>query len=461
MITPNLSLGTFSLYGLLASFLTLALIYLAPHLPYFLVIFFLLLVTALSLGAWGKENYLRVRYYQRYFFSLFFVLLFSFIFTSFFFSDDAIRHIYDGFYLVSGIDIYSQSPDKLQRLFLEKPNHSSLPSIYFPVTQIQAYLGALLFDSYYGFRFVYLFVCASFILGLWFLAKKEERTVLLEIFYSPFFLLFISSHHADLQAFLIILFISFCLARKFKTRFIFVILGFLVASLLGTKPEGTFFAFALSIYFLGSNPLTVLFFYILGFCVSVLWQALFVYYILFPSYNSFLSFLDTSRYFMDWFLGYNPILEIRVALYEGTNFSRPNIFYDYRKNLVSIFILLFSYLPSLVLFPFFKLMTFRIVSKKEYLEKIFLGILFFFFFFKGVWHPWYLLWLISFFCVFSKTPPNIFIGFFICAIPLFYIPVVFLRVGKDWQMGMYLFYAVLCTFMFFWLVKKTWQWKKE
>ena len=53
---------------------------------------------------------------------------------------------------------------------------------------------------------------------------------------------------------------------------------------------------------------------------------------------------------------------------------------------------------------------------------------------KGVWHPWYFLWLIPALALSGRRRGAIFV---VGALPLFYLPVVFLRATGDWWMPVF------------------------
>ncbi|MCB1310000.1 MAG: hypothetical protein KDK30_17555, partial [Leptospiraceae bacterium] len=63
---------------------------------------------------------------------------------SFYFSDDAIRHIHDGHALLNGVDVYGVPPAERAAVLNRLPNHPELGTIYFPFTQLQALAGAFL-----------------------------------------------------------------------------------------------------------------------------------------------------------------------------------------------------------------------------------------------------------------------------------------------------------------------------
>ena len=132
----------------------------------------------------------------------------------FYLVDDMIRHVHDGYYLLLGVDVYGIAPAKLGLVLKQAPNHPHLPTIYFPFTQAQAMLGSL-FSVSHGFRILYVSVCTILVWGIYGLASDKERIFYLSIFFSPAFLIFLYSHHADVEGFLLVSFIGLWLKQNY------------------------------------------------------------------------------------------------------------------------------------------------------------------------------------------------------------------------------------------------------
>ena len=419
-------------------------------------------------------------------------LFFSFAWAPFYFSDDALRHIHDGHYLLSGVDIYQITPTDLEAVLEQTPNHPELGSIYLPLTQAQAMLGAL-FSVPHGFRFVYIFFCVLLLAFIWLFAESKQAYLYLSFCFSPCFLIFLASHHADLQGFLLIGLIGVGLRACFtKSRpetlkacssFLYLGLGFLAALLPGLKPEGLVWFLYLSLYFLSKNyfyfgqrdkstkakPLKkAIFFWFSGAALALGLQIFFAAAVLFQSRDSWLAFLETIRFFTDWFLAYNPILDLRTSMYEQNTILRPDIFAHYRKQVCAAALLSFFLFPGLLLLSRKRKQAFRVKEKKsqicsenliECVTESFLKLaLCTLLILKGAWNPWYLLWLLPALWNYpnysdhgeeTNEPVSRCTHFLTAAIPLFYIPVVQLRAKGIWQMqDFYMAFVLMGLFWF-------------
>ena len=378
-----------------------------------------------------------------------------FIFTPFHFSNDAIRHIYDGNYLLQpDIDIYQTSPEKLPAILPQKPNHPWLATIYLPVTQLQSMLGAIIHPQY-GFRIVYVLLCLLLMGFILRLCKAKQHKLWLSIFFTPAFCLLWSSHHADVQGFLLISLVCLMLKNKNNTSAITTQefaksfgLAYLTACLAGLKPEGTYWIVFLSIYFFYINKQKKYHyvFWLLGLCLCLSCQFLFAYMFLWKGGASWDSFLKTGDLFLNWFLAYNPFLELRVFLYERLSPAqptRPQIFQIYRQQIVSVCVLFCFLLPALRIsyHRFCSTSQAQIKNTQTNNDTIYLFLwhscliwgLFSIYLAKGSWHPWYLLWILP--ALSNRINPILTAGnlshnlslFLITVIPLFYLPVMELR----------------------------------
>ena len=411
------------------------------------------------------------------------LLFFSFTYTPLYFSDDAWRHIHDGFYLLAGVDVYSVPPLQLSPVVDGKlPNHPHLPTIYFPFTQAQAILAAALpIEPAYAFRFVYIAICVGLICGIWQLSSSNKRrSFYLHIFLTPWFCFFLACHHADLQGFLIVLFLGLAykamllsLRQGNKKRAYILVFSnaFLTSLLSGLKPEGMWLTFSLHIFVMYqllriaknktgnyqlANKMIVLWLSSGLFCLAI--QFAFLYFYLLSSAQSWASFAQTTRIFADWFLAYNPILEIYTYLYEKDLF-RPQIFSLYRKQVLSLGIL--AFFMNLGWHLLLQKNSKRPVSKFSSLlgiqgrAAIYIGLTVIILA-KGAWHPWYFLWVIGAFYAFGKPRAKSasalsgqIVHFLCSSLLLFYLPVVQLRSMGIWHMSS--FYFVFAIFFLLWL----------
>lgn len=411
----------------------------------------------------------------------FLCFFFSFAWAPLYFSDDALRHIHEGYYLLAGVDVYKTAPQELKAILAQSPNHPELGSLYLPLTQLQAMLGAL-FSVPQGFRFVYIFFCVLFMALTWLFGKGEGRSFYLNFYFSPPFLIFLASHHADLQGFLLLGLIGVGLQASFtkeatnsflgRYSFLYFGLGFLSALLPGLKAEGLVWLLYLSFYFLsksyfhfsyGAMFKKVSLLWLSGLILGLGLEGLFAWLFLFRSADSFFAFLETASFFTDWFLAYNPILDLRTFMYEEGLTLRPEIFAHYRRQIYLIALLSFFLLPGFLI----------LYGKKEcglkgkkaplqiYIENLlesFLKVsLFAFLAFKGVWHPWYFLWLLPALWAYpdykgheKKNSIAFSCARFLTALlPLFYIPIVQLRAKGIWQMqGFYIAFVLIGIFHF-------------
>lgn len=398
--------------------------------------------------------------------------IFSFAFTPLFFSDDALRHLYDGHYLWSGIDIYSIPPKDSYQVLDKLPNHPELPSIYFPVTQIQAMAGSLL-SKEHGFRIVYLGACLILIYSILLCSRRREQTFLIPVFCSPWFLLTLSSHHADLQGLLLLILIGLKLKRfhlllSKKRKGEMFLIAFLIGLLPGIKPEGIWFLLWINFYilFIWIKEKNLSFIaWPIGLSLSLGLQILFAIQILFPSKESFFSFLETARFFTDWFLAYNPILDLRVNFYAPDAY-RPHLFASWREEVFSVAGLCFLILGGFYggrffTHPFFKAIP---TSKKQRIFVIALisGLLAMMFG-RGSWNPWYFSWLFPVLLgagILGKTTKNhsyLASHLLMAILIIFYVPVAATKSGLPWESwGMksfYCFFTIACLFCVYLIVR--------
>lgn len=398
-----------------------------------------------------------------------FVVLCAFVFAPLYFSDDSWRHIHDGVYLLRGVDVYSVAPDQLPPIFERRPNHPHLPTIYLPITQIQAVVGAWLHPRY-GFLAVYYAICFALLLAIHSELRAAECTVFAALCVSPAFLIALASRHADVQGVLFAVAALTLLRRRKSGRFFpgrysharfFVrpwrsfVAGVCLAAAAGLKPEGLVWAAAVAFalgtgVFAGRTRGAARLFVLLRLIVFVFGglacgavQIIFAREVLFPSDASWTGFLNTVRLFSDWFVAYNPVIEIREWLYP--NVPRPTLILAYRTEVLMLALLWF-FLPLGVGAMRRPVRARFLPAGLRGLEhgvasRLLLVGLAALIFSKGVWHPWYFLWLVlALWITGRRTVAAGLLG----ALPLFYLPVVYLRATGDWWMP--IFYASIVIY---------------
>ncbi len=393
----------------------------------------------------------------------FYILLACLATAPLYFSDDALRHIHDGYYLLQGIDVYSLSPDELPALETGRPNHPELPSIYFPFTQAQAILGAWLSPKY-GFRILYMTLCGLWLWNIFRMLSFKKGLAYLSLFLSPAFCMFLASCHADMQGFLVICLLLLWLRRRSPSIPSCFAFAFHCALLAGLKPEGIWWSMCLGIYV----PLTfwlskekqrqrtylLIFSWLSGYALCLLLLLALAFFVLFPDMSSFRSFLDTGELFVNWFLAYNPFLSLRIELYEGL-LSRPELFYIYRKQILCLAVLSFFLLPGLFMIRS-KVLEQSLRStgrwKPQVLFQTILWIgLLAILGAKGPWHPWYFLWIFPLLLKEEKEAsvfvPSRSAHFLASFLSLFYIPIVELRLKQYWETETFLYCLVISLFV--------------
>ncbi|MCB1327261.1 MAG: hypothetical protein H7A21_05390 [Spirochaetales bacterium] len=380
----------------------------------------------------------------------------------YYFSDDALRHAFDGSQLLRGNDVYRFAPLELGASpGLPLPNHAQLATIYLPFTQIQAVLGAL-FSERYGYSIVYATLCVLLIVGTTRRlspggAIGSFRGVLL----APAFWLMASGRHADLQGALIVTWLLAGWLRKSQpAKSVCALEGLLCAALVGIKPEGAIWCAGL----LGlhmrkwkANPggSTTAVCHLLGLAYGLAIQSVFALFVMFPRMESVSSFLDTARLFADWFVAYNPI----IGLLEGADIdSRPEMMHGYRLGILAVVVIAFLCVPVALRFG----RVARGIQRSDWWLMLLIGALAFSVFARGSWNPWYFAW----FFPLGLLAPSRVARVASHALPLFYLPVADLRAGGDWDMR--LFYVSIASYFFAWILLTAWRrrgsvraWKRE
>ena len=222
-------------------------------------------------------------------------------------------------------------------------------------------------------------------------------------------------------------------------------------------------------------------------------QFSFAYHFLWLGPDSFVNFKQTVGFFVDWFLAYNPILLIRTTLYES-NMWRPEIFALYRQQIFILGTLCFFLLPGLYLrkiktkngsnqkssikntniLSAFQpdgnpdslkcinntniLSTFQL--SQILVQSLLLSGLLVMLFSKGVWYPWYFLWLLpalgggGILAMRNRFSYHI-VCFLMATFPLFYLPFVLLRAHGLWQFQS--FYVAYGISILVWVCLTRWK----
>ena len=382
-----------------------------------------------------------------------------FSFTGFYFSDDSLRHIYDGYGLLHNWPIYEVPPVVLGNP-LELPlNHPDRATIYLPLTQLQALIGAWLHPRF-GFPFLFHLSIALLALCITALLSKKEKLRFLLLILSPGMLVINASRHADFQGAgllcLVLLFIGKQGAGsgKWERRWprkegrgswintgLAFLAGLFAGCLPGLKGEGFLWVIFLSLaVVLRRRNLVSHLIFFAGLAVSAALLGLFSVLILFPTEQAFLSFLNTVNFFLLWFTAYNPFLD--PGLVRTANF--PELVGEFRKSVLLLFLITLSG----ILAVFLRRVCLRRHSaaiNKQDLNNLFLRIsclaLLLALFSKGAWNPWYFLWLLP--CLYLL---DFWRGilFFVTILPAFYVPVAFYRASGVWAMDGFYFALITC-----------------
>jgi len=378
-----------------------------------------------------------------------------------------------------------------------RPNHSEFGTIYLPVTQSQA-LGAawlartLPFASYALharlFDGIYLLIVLGGVLGARAMLGPGGRRVWSALWFSPALAFALAGRHADVQGLALLvpaalLTLRGCAPddpapnalrsdRSPPRRFAAVFAaggGFVAALLPGLKPEGGLWLGALGGLALlaaigfpvrlrrivpglarassdrtpstGALRFSGLAAWGAGALAGLGWQFWFARAWLWPDGESWDAFLETAQIFADWFLAYNPVLDAQLALY-GEN--RPELFRFWRRLALAGGLLAALIWPSLRLARLLQRQGRRDpIERAAAIARLRRGTPWIFasgaFLIglcawsaaKGAWHPWYFLWLAPalYWCGLRRLA-RIGTG----ALPLWYLPVVQIRAGGQWNM---------------------------
>lgn len=396
----------------------------------------------------------------------------SFIQAGFFFSDDALRHIVDGYHLLHGGDVYSVSARLLGPVAGFLPNHPESATIYLPITQLQTILGTLISERY-GFIIVYHLTIIGCSWWIHTLLKPHERPLFLLLLLSPIFLITSSSRHADVQGLLLILLLLLLLragvqsiyqtGKRVALRFrsmVFLAAGLVAGSLPGLKPEGILWSLAAFLFVLfipdplggersGQRALSRrerTFFFLLGVAGVLLVQLSISLIYMFPTPESRAGFLKTGGIYLNLFFAYNPFVFWRM---NGNSVSPYPYIRDHRNDLIAL-------VATIMVLILLRLNTAgespgerssvrtRMYEYGKWILAIstITAVMI-----RGAWHPWYFLWILPALHLLERTRMAI-IGLQI--LPLFYLAVVDLRFRGEWRYQET--YSFLIIFLGGWLL---------
>lgn len=374
-----------------------------------------------------------------------------------FFSDDARRHLHDGFYLWRGFDVYSIPPAMFPEAPSGRANHDHFGSVYLPVTQALAMAGAFIAPQY-GYLllatiWLFFFAILAFVAG-----DGRQRRLIFGLAFAPGMLLIVSARHSDvLGMFAVLAAISLFERRGAASA---AAVGAIASLLVGLKPEGLVWA----AYFLaqavsgraGDDRKTrivatasLLFPFLTGIGI----QLVFARQALFPWELAWHSFLHTLQIFADYFVAYNPVVDWREW---ALGASRPQSLVSWRLQSVAGFALVVLIVPLLSHAAgrtpdllALKSLGDEVRQRIQALLPVWLVLaVAALILMRGAWNPWYFCWLLPALALARWTQALRIIG---GLLPLFYLPVLYYRAGFGWQMSSFYVVLLVALFLALWL----------
>lgn len=337
-------------------------------------------------------------------------------FSGFYFSDDALRHLHEGDAILRGVDVYALPPRDWPSWTPSVPlnwEHSHIGSVYFPFTQLMSTAGAFLSQAS---GYIFLFHGAAALLSSALVLLSRRPGLLSGFLLSPAFVFISAGRHEDLLGALSFLLAMQLLRRRpLAGRLRSGLAGALAGTLCFIKPDGILLAGFVALYRGRRVAAGALFsaFLFLGFSFLFLWHG--------PS--TVLAFLANLRLFAQGYTGYNPLSVYAPSLWEtpgrpalilaGVAYFLQSWFRGGRRRLAGFAAIL---LVSVLL--------------------------------RGVWHPWYFVWLAGF-LLWRRSPGGLELMF---ALSLFYIPVADLRIGSGFHFEK--FYVALGIWLILWALDK-------
>lgn len=401
----------------------------------------------------------------------------AFVFAPFYFSDDSVRHIHEGYYLRLGIDVYSIPPLVLPPLVEIPPNYPWVGSVYFPATQALAWAGAGL-SPRYGFLILYN-LATLLALGVALVAfRPAERRFWTSRALAPIVWIAFASRHADLLGLALVLATLALLpasarrapergSRAWQGGLRLFAAGFFAAWAPGLKPEGSlWFAYAawraLDLFAdeyadsrTGSRVrarAARLGLFLCGAAGPLVFQALFAAHALWPTDAAQTAFIRTVRDFADWFLAYNPIIDFREAFLGAL---RPEDLRIHRAQAAAVGGLVVGLWPAWWLlrrnparFAGRRLRRLERILPGRLAACALVGALAVSIFSRGAWNPWYFLWMLP---ALRLAGLHHLERWLVRGLPLWYIPVFWLRYDSSWDMTLFYWIAGGYFLLGFWL----------
>ncbi len=337
-----------------------------------------------------------------------------------YYSDDWIRHVYDGLQLVQGRPVYRLPPVDLPPPagFDLLPNHAHRQTIYLPFTQLQAWLAGSLFYWLGGvvparviFAAVWSAVTVALFLLAWRRLSRRHRASLLSVMGTSPFLVFSASLHADVQG----MFGALALLSGSS--------GMLAVILPLIKPEGIFITLQAWLDRTHKSRKT----YYITACITLFFMAIFSFMILWPTKEDALGFFKQTQFFSNWWTAYHPavyVLErLGYSVYDGQAL--------YRLFLLPVFVLALTFFGFL--HPGMR-MPVRKPGEMWPLGMIFLAL---YFLWRITLHPWYFLWFVPFMIL---RGAHRILAFFPMLL-LWYAVIPDYRAGQGWHEGTFFLVA--------------------
>ncbi|MBX7057530.1 MAG: hypothetical protein K1X75_05645 [Leptospirales bacterium] len=366
----------------------------------------------------------------------------------FYFSDDAKRHLIEGYYLLQRIDVFTIPPILLPSVDGLRANHDHFGSVYFPGTHLLAMLGAWL-SPRYGYFALYDLLAFGLLAASLRRASWRERRDLLGLVAMPAMLIFGAARHGDYLGFLLL---GFAILMLRGSRWGAGLVGGLaLAGAASLKPEGWLWSGALlaMLWFPAANRspgrsilnlsvATLSYVLALALVACAAWRWIFAW----P--ESWTSFLYTLQIFANYFVAYNPVVAWREAFWMA---QRPESLIEWRHQVcaallfggLSLPLLLSAQLQRVVLDENSGLRWREFLGALQRLVPAGLvmslagGILL-----RGAWNPWYFAWLLPALQLCRARRALRIIGGSLSA---FYLPLADYRAGLGWDMRS--FYVVI------------------
>ncbi len=387
----------------------------------------------------------------------------AFVFAPFYFSDDSVRHIHEGFYLRLGIDVYSTPPLVLPPILETPPNYAWVGSVYFPATQALAWVGAGL-SPRYGFLALYngaVLLALGVALARF---RPAQRRFWASRALAPIVWITFASRHADLLGLVLVLAalsllpesaagVSPGVRRGWRAGAKLLAVGFFAAWLPGLKPEGLPWFLYLAWRAAGfatdatarerrREHASAAALFCLGAAGPLIFQVAFAAHALWPTDAAQTAFARTVRDFADWFLAYNPILDFREAFLGAL---RPDDLRIHRAQVAAVGGLVLCLAPAVWLlrrnpqrFEGRRLRRLERIRAPRMAAFALLTALAVLTLSRGAWNPWYFLWMLPALRLAGMHGAELWLA---RGLPLWYIPIFWLRYDGAWDMALFYWIA--------------------